>query len=96
MGTDRGSQGYYFAWLNPVDSQKQPRNCIVRKIVGATRRLLNFFWPASGAWMPGCGGGWGTQSQPPNDFASPSSRCHTTGHPFLAPTSTVAHGENYT
>ena len=35
-----------------------------RKTVGATRRLLNFFWPASGRGMRNCGG-WRTVSRWP-------------------------------
>ena len=33
-----------------------------KRIVGTTRRLLNFFGPASGGGIPGCSGGWITAS----------------------------------
>jgi len=42
--------------LNQVKPQKEPQNNDARKIVGATRRLLNFFWQASRAWKLGFDG----------------------------------------
>jgi hypothetical protein len=37
--------------------------------VGATRRLLNFFWPVWAVGTPSCGDGWMTENQPRNDVA---------------------------
>src|ERR1017187_10088320 len=39
-------------------------------IVGATRRLLNFFWGALLAGRLGCGGGWKTESHVQIDVAA--------------------------
>ena len=36
--------------------------------IGATRRLLNFFWPVSGAGKTGCGGRWTAESQRWNNW----------------------------
>jgi hypothetical protein len=47
-----------------------------RQNIGTIKRLLNFFWPASGAGRPGCGCDWMTVSRNGTDpYDSPQSFC---------------------
>ena len=51
-------------------SIQREKDCVSRQI-GATGRLLNFFWPESGAGKPSCVGEWTAESMSPAEFAFP-------------------------